>query len=81
MTVPRAAEWVAENDTLISRRGHRIAFRRRGTGPTVLLLHGFPTWSVKALPRAKVIELPGVGHFPSSEAPQAVVAAVRSSTV
>jgi pimeloyl-ACP methyl ester carboxylesterase len=43
--VPRAAEWIAENDTLVSRRGHRIAFRRRGTGPTLLLLHGFPTWS------------------------------------
>ena len=43
--VPRAAEWIADNDTLASRRGHRIAFRRRGTGPTVLLLHGFPTWS------------------------------------
>ena len=43
--VPRAAEWIAENDTLVSRRGHRIAFRRCGTGPTVLLLHGFPTWS------------------------------------
>ena len=42
---PRAAEWIAENDTLVSRRGHRIAFRRRGVGPTVLLLHGFPTWS------------------------------------
>lgn len=45
MTVPRAAEWIAQNDTLISRRGHRIAFRRRGVGPAVLLLHGFPTWS------------------------------------
>jgi len=43
--VPRAAEWIAENDTLVSRRGHRIAFRRRGAGPTLLLLHGFPTWS------------------------------------
>jgi pimeloyl-ACP methyl ester carboxylesterase len=43
--VPRAAEWIAENDTLVSRRGHRIAFRRRGVGPTVMLLHGFPTWS------------------------------------
>jgi pimeloyl-ACP methyl ester carboxylesterase len=42
---PRAAEWIAENDTLVSRRGHRIAFRRRGAGPTVLMLHGFPTWS------------------------------------
>jgi pimeloyl-ACP methyl ester carboxylesterase len=32
-------------ETLTSRRGHRIAFRRRGHGPTVLMLHGFPTWS------------------------------------
>ena len=45
MSGPRAAEWIAENDTLTSRRGHRIAYRRRGAGPTVLLLHGFPTWS------------------------------------
>jgi pimeloyl-ACP methyl ester carboxylesterase len=44
-SVPRAAEWIAQNDILVSRRGHRIAFRRRGAGPTVLLLHGFPTWS------------------------------------
>ncbi|WP_197504980.1 MULTISPECIES: alpha/beta fold hydrolase [unclassified Mycobacterium] len=43
--VPRAAEWIEQNETLTSRRGHRIAFRRRGAGPTVLLLHGFPTWS------------------------------------
>jgi pimeloyl-ACP methyl ester carboxylesterase len=42
---PRAREWIAECETLISRRGHRIAFRRRGQGPTVLMLHGFPTWS------------------------------------
>jgi pimeloyl-ACP methyl ester carboxylesterase len=40
-----AAGWIAENDTLVSRRGHHIAYRRRGTGPTVILLHGFPTWS------------------------------------
>jgi pimeloyl-ACP methyl ester carboxylesterase len=45
VNVPRAAAWIAENDTLVSRRGHRIAFRRRGAGPTLLLLHGFPTWS------------------------------------
>ncbi len=43
--VPTAAEWIGENNALISRRGHRIAYRRRGTGPIVLLLHGFPTWS------------------------------------
>ncbi|KAH8892229.1 alpha/beta hydrolase [Thozetella sp. PMI_491] len=30
---------------LVSRRGHRLAFRRRGSGPAVILLHGFPTWS------------------------------------
>lgn len=40
-----ATQWIAENDTLTSRRGHRIAYRRRGSGPSVLLLHGFPTWS------------------------------------
>jgi pimeloyl-ACP methyl ester carboxylesterase len=42
---PRAQEWIDQCETLISRRGHRIAFRRRGQGPTVLMLHGFPTWS------------------------------------
>jgi pimeloyl-ACP methyl ester carboxylesterase len=42
---PRAREWIAQCETLKSRRGHHLAFRRRGTGPTVLLLHGFPTWS------------------------------------
>ncbi len=41
----RAREWIDQCETLISRRGHRIAFRRRGHGPAVLLLHGFPTWS------------------------------------
>lgn len=40
-----AREWIDQCETLVSRRGHRIAFRRRGQGPTVLLLHGFPTWS------------------------------------
>jgi hypothetical protein len=45
MDIPRAREWVDQCETLITRRGHRIAFRRRGNGPTVLLLHGFPTWS------------------------------------
>jgi len=43
--VPGAQEWIDQCENLISRRGHRIAFRRRGQGPTVLLLHGFPTWS------------------------------------
>src|SRR5260370_7295422 len=43
--VPRAQEWIDQCETLISRRGHRIAFRRRGQGSTVFMLHGFPTWS------------------------------------
>jgi pimeloyl-ACP methyl ester carboxylesterase len=42
---PRAREWIEQCETLITRRGHRIAFRSRGNGPTVLMLHGFPTWS------------------------------------
>ncbi|GAB7069534.1 alpha/beta hydrolase [Mycobacterium hodleri] len=43
--VPTAREWIGQCDSLTSSRGHRIAFRRRGHGPTVLMLHGFPTWS------------------------------------
>jgi pimeloyl-ACP methyl ester carboxylesterase len=42
---PPAVEWIAQCETLVSRRGHRLAFRRRGAGSTVVLLHGFPTWS------------------------------------
>lgn len=42
---PRAREWIDQCQILISRRGHRIAFRRRGQGAKVLMLHGFPTWS------------------------------------
>jgi pimeloyl-ACP methyl ester carboxylesterase len=45
MDTPRAQEWIDQCQTLLSRRGHRIAFRRRGHGPAVLMLHGFPTWS------------------------------------
>jgi len=33
--------------------------------------------AITVLPHAEVTELPGVGHFPQSEAPQAVAAAVR----
>lgn len=43
--MPRAQEWIDQCETLIGRRGHRFAYRRRGEGPTLLLLHGFPTWS------------------------------------
>jgi pimeloyl-ACP methyl ester carboxylesterase len=42
---PPAGEWIAQCETLVTRRRHRLAFRSRGTGPTVALLHGFPTWS------------------------------------
>jgi pimeloyl-ACP methyl ester carboxylesterase len=86
---PRAQEWIDQCETLVSRRGHRIAFRRRGEGPTVLMLHGFPTWSYDYAEVANGLaaghdvitldfQLPGVGHFPQSEAPQAVAAAVRA---
>jgi len=34
--------------------------------------------ATKVLPRAVVTELPGVGHYPQSEAPAAVAAAVRT---
>jgi pimeloyl-ACP methyl ester carboxylesterase len=42
---PRAGEWITQCETLVSRRGHSLAFRRRGKGAAVVLLHGFPTWS------------------------------------
>jgi pimeloyl-ACP methyl ester carboxylesterase len=45
MTAQQAREWIDQCEPLVTRRGHRIAFRRRGHGPTVLMLHGFPTWS------------------------------------
>lgn len=35
--------------------------------------------AIKVLPRAQVTELAGVGHYPQSEAPQAVIAAIRKS--
>jgi pimeloyl-ACP methyl ester carboxylesterase len=50
--VPTAREWIDESETFASRRGHRVAYRRRGRGPTVLLLHGFPTWSYDYAPVA-----------------------------
>jgi pimeloyl-ACP methyl ester carboxylesterase len=43
--LPDATEWIDECAALISTAGHRIAYRRQGQGPTVLMLHGFPTWS------------------------------------
>lgn len=43
--VERAAQWIAQCERLTTRNGHHVAYRVSGTGPTVLLLHGFPTWS------------------------------------
>jgi pimeloyl-ACP methyl ester carboxylesterase len=43
--VPTASEWIAQSEYLTSRGGYQVAYRRRGSGPKVLLLHGFPTWS------------------------------------
>lgn len=40
-----SARWIDENEHLTTSRGHRIAYRSRGSGPAVVLLHGFPTWS------------------------------------
>lgn len=40
-----ADEWIAQGATFQSAGGHSIFYRRRGVGPTVVLLHGFPTWS------------------------------------
>ncbi|KAJ3496461.1 hypothetical protein NLG97_g2639 [Lecanicillium saksenae] len=51
-----ASAWIAENETLVSRNGHHISYRRRGRGPTVLLLHGFPTWSYDWVGVAKDLE-------------------------
>ncbi|KUN57409.1 hypothetical protein AQJ46_47595 [Streptomyces canus] len=39
------AKWIADCETLVTTAGHHIAYRRRGHGHSVLMLHGFPTWS------------------------------------
>ena len=43
--VPDSATWIAQNNFFTTSAGHRIAYRSHGDGPTVLMLHGFPTWS------------------------------------
>lgn len=40
-----AHAWIASGQHFTTADGHRIFHRRQGRGPTVLLLHGFPTWS------------------------------------
>ncbi|WP_411084644.1 alpha/beta fold hydrolase [Streptomyces sp. cmx-18-6] len=65
-----AERWIAECETLKTSTGHRIAYRRRGRGATVLMLHGFPTWSydfaavaadLAADHEALTLDLPGYG--------------------
>jgi pimeloyl-ACP methyl ester carboxylesterase len=66
----------------------QIFLRRAGTGPSMTLLHGFPSsshdWAaalaerIRArLPSAPFTSLPDVGHWPALEAPARVVAALR----
>ena len=43
--VPTAQEWIAQGESIETDEGFRIAYRRRGSGTPVVLLHGFPTWS------------------------------------
>ena len=43
--LPSASQWIAQCRHIENRQGYRIAYRRRGTGPVIVLLHGFPTWS------------------------------------
>jgi pimeloyl-ACP methyl ester carboxylesterase len=43
--IPDADEWITQCEILTTRRKHRLAYRKRGAGPPILLLHGFPTWS------------------------------------
>lgn len=51
-----AQRWIDECETFTSRRKHRIAYRRRGRGPTALMLHGFPTWSYDYAAAAEDLE-------------------------
>ena len=59
----------------------------RGTGFPLVLVHGkaddlIPVDMAREIlavrPEAQLVELPGVGHMPMMEAPQAVAAALRS---
>ncbi|MGC5024395.1 alpha/beta fold hydrolase [Tsukamurella sp. DT100] len=43
--IESAEEWIAASSYLTTSSGHRIAYQRRGRGPAIILLHGFPTWS------------------------------------
>jgi pimeloyl-ACP methyl ester carboxylesterase len=40
-----AADWIASGSFFKTVAGHKIFHRRVGTGPALVMLHGFPTWS------------------------------------
>lgn len=40
-----AKDWISEGNFYTLKEGHRIFYRRSGIGPTLVMLHGFPTWS------------------------------------
>lgn len=41
----QAHKWVESSDAFRTSSGHQISYRREGSGPTIVLFHGFPTWS------------------------------------
>jgi len=45
ISIPGAEEWINQCEFFENRRGHHLAFRQQGTGPPIVMLHGFPTWS------------------------------------
>lgn len=51
-----SAEWLSDGSFLRRRNGHHIFYRSRGRGSTVLLLHGFPTWSYDYVDVARDLE-------------------------
>lgn len=75
-TVPTAQQWIAQGDSFETDDGFRITYRRRGAGSTVVMLHGFPTWSYDWAPVAEdlgsdhdVVTLDFLGYG-SSEKPR-----------
>lgn len=72
--ISNAEEWIAQCETLTTRQKHQLAYRKRGTGPPILLLHGFPTWSYDYAAVAsdlerdhEVITLDFLGYGPSDK--------------
>jgi len=40
-----AEEWVSDGEIFTRKNGQGIFYRRDGSGPSLVLLHGYPTWS------------------------------------